>query len=89
MGGFHFESYGGVLDRLICAVTALLAYEYLLTLTREIALFWKRRLTGASVLFFLNRYIVLALHIFNFAIAGPVSDKVSYQPDSCACWAPQ
>lgn len=56
---------------------ALLAYEYLLTLTREIALFWKRGLTGASVLFFLNRYIILALHIFNFAIAGPLSDKVS------------
>ena len=40
-------------------LSALLAYEYLITLDREIALFWKRKLTGASVLFLCTRYLAL------------------------------
>ncbi|KAL5527746.1 hypothetical protein ACEPAG_6547 [Sanghuangporus baumii] len=34
-------------------------YEYAITLDREIEAFWKRRLTFATVLWFLNRYILL------------------------------
>ena len=33
--------------------------EYLLKFPDEVDLFWKRRWTGASFLFFLNRYIPL------------------------------
>ncbi|KAL5487684.1 hypothetical protein ACEPAI_5792 [Sanghuangporus weigelae] len=34
-------------------------YEYAITLDREIEAFWKRRFTFATVLWFLNRYILL------------------------------
>ena len=37
-------------------------YEYLLTLDQEVNLFWRRKLTGASVLYFLNRYLLLLLY---------------------------
>ena len=40
--------------------TALLAYDYFLTLDLEFELFWKRKLTSASVLFILIRYIAIA-----------------------------
>ncbi|KAI0653586.1 hypothetical protein C8Q70DRAFT_1035010 [Cubamyces menziesii] len=46
------------------AVTAVLCYEYLITMDREVALFWKRKPTGASILFFANRYLALALSLF-------------------------
>ncbi|RPD54511.1 hypothetical protein L227DRAFT_657568 [Lentinus tigrinus ALCF2SS1-6] len=41
------------------AAMAFIAYEYLLTWDQEVNLFWRRKFTGASVLFFLNRYILL------------------------------
>ena len=34
-----------------------MAYEYLITLGDEVELFWGKRFTGASLLFFLNRYL--------------------------------
>ena len=41
-------------------LVALFVFEYLLTLTAEIKLFWGGRLSTATVLFFLNRYLNLA-----------------------------
>ncbi|KAI0740452.1 hypothetical protein C8Q76DRAFT_790912 [Earliella scabrosa] len=41
------------------AATTILVYEYLLKFPDEVELFWKRKWTGASVLFFTNRSIAL------------------------------
>ncbi|RPD72646.1 hypothetical protein L226DRAFT_614790 [Lentinus tigrinus ALCF2SS1-7] len=38
---------------------ALLIYDFVLTFDREVELFWKRKLTSASVLFILTRYIAI------------------------------
>ncbi|KAI0354663.1 hypothetical protein OH77DRAFT_1521558 [Trametes cingulata] len=45
------------------ATTVLLVFEYLITLDREVELFWRRKFTGASVLFLLNRYLPLSVTI--------------------------
>jgi Family of unknown function (DUF6533) len=37
----------------------VLYYDWLLTLWLEIDIFWKRRMTGPTVLFILNRYFPL------------------------------
>ncbi|KAI0758211.1 hypothetical protein C8Q74DRAFT_1441781 [Fomes fomentarius] len=37
------------------AVLCLLAYEYVITFDREMKLFWKRSITGSSILFITNR----------------------------------
>ena len=39
--------------------SALVVYEYLLTFTQEVSVFWTKRQTGASILFFLNRYLLV------------------------------
>ncbi|KAI0774593.1 hypothetical protein C8Q74DRAFT_1218323 [Fomes fomentarius] len=38
------------------AVLCLLAYEYFITLDREMKFFWKRTITRSSILFIVNRY---------------------------------
>ncbi|TFK86306.1 hypothetical protein K466DRAFT_600432 [Polyporus arcularius HHB13444] len=43
------------------SLTALVAYEHAITLKPEIRLFWKRKITGATVVFFFNRYLLLLL----------------------------
>ena len=43
--------------------TAFLFYEFLINFKLEVQLFWKRRWTGASALFFLNRYLALASYV--------------------------
>ena len=34
-------------------------YDYVVTFDQEVELFWTRKFTGASVLFFGNRYITI------------------------------
>ena len=52
-------------------------YEYLTTLDREVELFWKGEFSGASILFFLNRYPALATYLYDLTIFLPMSDWVS------------
>ncbi|RPD53397.1 hypothetical protein L226DRAFT_540571 [Lentinus tigrinus ALCF2SS1-7] len=68
------DTYEGfVIDnRLGIAALVILVYEYLLTFEREVNLFWKSRITGAGVLFFLNRYVVLVTSLLS--ISGIVVD---------------
>ncbi|KAI0658151.1 hypothetical protein C8Q70DRAFT_917901 [Cubamyces menziesii] len=40
-------------------IPALLTYEYIITFNQEVALFWQRKLTGASMLFLCTRYLAL------------------------------
>ncbi|KAI0751597.1 hypothetical protein C8Q80DRAFT_1158267 [Daedaleopsis nitida] len=51
------------------AAYALLVYEHAVTFRQEVELFWRRKAHGATVLFFSNRYLVLAyytLSIFGY-----------------------
>lgn len=56
---------------------AFLGFEYLVTFDREVELFWKRKFTGASVLFLLNRYLPLLTVILDLSQSTPMSDRVS------------
>ncbi|TBU39381.1 hypothetical protein BD309DRAFT_438774 [Dichomitus squalens] len=58
------------------AGAALLAYDYILTFNSEVTLFWMGgRLSGATILFLLNRYITLAAQIFNAAPIPPSVER--------------
>ncbi|CAL1698806.1 unnamed protein product [Somion occarium] len=45
------------------AATTLLIFDYLLTLSEEIKCIWKRKFTGVTILFFINRYVTLMYRI--------------------------
>ena len=45
-------------------LAALCFYEYFITLDREIAIFWKRRITVTSLLFISTRWTMLLVSIF-------------------------
>ncbi len=47
------------------STSALVLYDYMLTLPVEVAVFWNRKFTGVSALFFYNRYFSLLLFSAN------------------------
>ncbi|KAL1942950.1 hypothetical protein VTO73DRAFT_4621 [Trametes versicolor] len=55
-------------------VLAFLTYEILITFDREVALVWRRKFTGASVLFFLNRYLPILVNVLNLASSARMTD---------------
>ncbi|OJT10477.1 hypothetical protein TRAPUB_13010, partial [Trametes pubescens] len=58
------------------ASVALLAYEYAITFDQEIALFWKPKMTGATVLFLGTRYTALLSYDFVLtATFSPLPDQ--------------
>ena len=53
-------------------------YDYIITFGQEIELFWTMNITGATVLFFANRYITLLFDIMGLVEPfGKFSDQVS------------
>lgn len=60
-------------------VIALVAYEYFITFGQEIASMWRRGLNGATILFFLNRYLMVLSVILVYV---PFTAKVRYFPDA-------
>ncbi|KAI0740424.1 hypothetical protein C8Q76DRAFT_608305, partial [Earliella scabrosa] len=64
---------------------AFLICEYLATFPEEVNLFWKRRCTGASVLFFMNRYAPLLFYVFGNMNFWILTDVVC-QAFIKACW---
>ena len=62
--------------------SAALVYDYAVTFPNEVQLFWRRKATGASLLFFVNRYLALFRCICVIATSGPMSDSVSSRPAS-------
>ncbi|TFK81161.1 hypothetical protein K466DRAFT_447177, partial [Polyporus arcularius HHB13444] len=61
----------------------LYLYDYLITFPTEVACFWKARPTGATVLFFLTRYITMMVFLLKFALGfitftGTVRSKPFY-----------
>ncbi|KAI0716577.1 hypothetical protein C8Q76DRAFT_616795, partial [Earliella scabrosa] len=51
-----------------------LIYDYVITFGREVDLFWTTKLTGASVLFFTNRYVTLLFNALGLVALGHFSD---------------
>ena len=49
----------------------------MITFPHEVQLFWHKKASGASLLFFANRYLTLFFFIFTIATGGPMSDSVS------------
>ena len=43
----------------------LYLYEHVVTFTDEVTLFWGRGWTGATILFFMNRYFVFAYSVYS------------------------
>lgn len=51
-------------------------FDHVITLGQEANLFWSRRLTGASVVFLLNRYIAILNFILAMCEYAPTTDFV-------------
>ena len=57
--------------------TVLLFYDYILTFDKEVGLFWKKKISGASLLFFCNRYLTLLTQMFDMVqFTTDMSDEV-------------
>ncbi|TFK81114.1 hypothetical protein K466DRAFT_667318 [Polyporus arcularius HHB13444] len=71
------DLYNAIFTTSACtyAVLALVVLEYALTFRQEVDMFWNRKLTGATGLFLLNRYIVIIFLILGIIPSGP-SDTV-------------
>ena len=52
---------------------ALVAYEHLLTFDQALKVIWRRKWSGATLLFFLNRYLLLLTVIFTALPDTPTS----------------
>ena len=50
----------GYCVRALTKLAGVFIYDYVLTFVQEVQLIWHRRITGATVLFVLNRYAILA-----------------------------
>ena len=75
---YVFRGLSNVIRELtLRVVLAFLGYEYLITLDMEVALFWKKPLTGAGILFFVNRYLTLVWAVAEAASPYYTSPKVS------------
>ena len=55
----------------------MLIYDYAVTVTYEVRLFWRKKVTGATLLFFANRYLTLFFYIFDITTSVSMSDAVS------------
>ncbi|KAI0323966.1 hypothetical protein GY45DRAFT_1263739, partial [Cubamyces sp. BRFM 1775] len=62
----------------------LIFYEYAITFSKEVRLIWRRRITAASVLFFLNRYVMIADNIVTLISYPAMSDRVSTECSALA-----
>ncbi|TBU39416.1 hypothetical protein BD309DRAFT_993785 [Dichomitus squalens] len=67
------NSYGRV------ASAAFIVYDYSITFDKEVEMFWQdmysKKLTGATALFLVNRYLVLILRIANLVGFVPMTDQ--------------
>ncbi|KAI0738584.1 hypothetical protein C8Q80DRAFT_1124722 [Daedaleopsis nitida] len=54
------------------AAVAFFIYEFIILFGSEVEYFWRRKITGASILFLLSRYLFLIYSLVNLAIFLPV-----------------
>ncbi|KAJ8495505.1 hypothetical protein ONZ51_g1676 [Trametes cubensis] len=57
------------------AEATLIFYEYGITINSEVRLIWRRKVTGASILFVLNRYIMIMDNIVTLASFPAMSNR--------------
>ncbi|KAJ8473870.1 hypothetical protein ONZ51_g7598 [Trametes cubensis] len=60
------------------AAFALLSFEYVITFDREVRLVWGRKVTGATVLYVLNRYWLFLEYITQVVTTFPISEKLVF-----------
>ena len=64
---------------IVATATAMLFYDFTLTFDREVNLFWSKKFTGASALFFLIRYLTFAYELLDMASSlFTMSDEVRH-----------
>ena len=54
----------------------LLWYDLLITTGEEVRCFWGRRVTGAAILFWLNKYMTTLYFVWDLQTFFTISDKV-------------
>ena len=59
-------------------------YDSLITTGEEVRCFWGRKVTGAAILFWLNKYLTALYFILNFGSEAQVSDSVRAIPSVSA-----
>ena len=64
-------------NRQVDIIAAFVIYEYAITLGQEIEMFWKKKFTGATALFLLNRYLLMIDFTFNIGTIERSSEPVS------------
>ncbi|KAH9896100.1 hypothetical protein C8Q73DRAFT_789883 [Cubamyces lactineus] len=69
------------------AEATLIFYEYGITINNEVRLIWRRKVTGASVLFVLNRYIMIMDNIITLASFPAMSNRNSHLNVPIRCYA--
>ncbi|OJT13584.1 hypothetical protein TRAPUB_9865 [Trametes pubescens] len=62
------------------AESAVVFYEYVISFDDEVRLVWRRKITGASVIFFLNRYLLVLQSVITVASYWPVSNPQRVGP---------
>ncbi|TBU36907.1 hypothetical protein BD309DRAFT_838670, partial [Dichomitus squalens] len=55
-------------------------YDSIITTAEEIRCFWGRKITGAAILFWLNKYMSILCLVWTFATFLNISDKVRIPP---------
>lgn len=69
------------------SIIALVLYDWLLTFSDEIHLMWNRKITGARIVFLLNRYVFLLYNLTevmnDFIYSGGNRVSVNTQIDIC------
>ncbi|KAI1783674.1 hypothetical protein LXA43DRAFT_1067435 [Ganoderma leucocontextum] len=70
--------YNSILIENHCAHAAAVVfiYEYFITVSEEAKYFWNRKMTGASTLFFLNRYVPLTWYALQLASYASMSNQL-------------
>ncbi|TBU52433.1 hypothetical protein BD310DRAFT_832222 [Dichomitus squalens] len=68
-----------LIHSLIFSVVVFL-YDSIITTGEEIRCFWGRKITGAGILFWLNKYIITLFLAWELASGQNMSDKVRTLP---------
>ncbi|KAI0355242.1 hypothetical protein OH77DRAFT_1521271 [Trametes cingulata] len=78
---FYASQYCGL------ATSVLLIHEYIITFDKEVNLFWSRKPTGASFVFFANRYLFLAQALLEVGGFAKISDE-THHSQTCRRYVP-
>ena len=60
------------------AESVLMVYEHIITFRQEFRYFWQGKVTGASILFCLNRYLPVVQMMLDLADLNPATGRVSW-----------